>query len=57
MGPDIHFGRIRNGTSSTPGTFVFELGWDQVPVRNLMFRVSGLFSVAESLPVVSRESA
>lgn len=37
------FGRMRNETHVSPGVFVFELGWDQVLVRLLTFRVSGLF--------------
>lgn len=57
MGTENDFGRIRNGTTSTPGTFVFELGWDQVPVRLLMFRVSGLFPIAKSIRFLSREPA
>jgi hypothetical protein len=52
-----YFGRIRNETLSTPGVFVFELGWDQVLDVRERFRVSGLFlNVAEPEALDRRSS-
>lgn len=57
QGTRQHFGRMCGCSLSRPGTFVFELGWDQDLASLGSVRTSGLFALAQSMQGLSRSRA
>jgi len=51
------FGRMCGSSLGCPGTFVFELGWDQDLASLGSLRTSGLFALASSSVGLSRLTA